>query len=778
MEEKRLPVIPLRGVTVFPNMVVSFSIGRKKSLEAVSRSSKDYNGYIYVVSQVDAKIENPTEDDIYRVGCVAVVKQTLKLPGDITHIIVEGVDRAAIEDYELRNDCDYATVRTIAQDREYYDPIEIEAAMRSAGEIFEEYTKVDTKGYTTETVNNVLSTRLPGQMADLMAAGSIFNVEQRQQLLETLDPMLRLQRISSILSEEIMILKLKSDIDAKVKSKLEKTQKEYYLREQLKVIQEELGDKDGIQAMVEEYKERLEGKNMPKEAHDVCLREINRLEKLQLTSPEANVVRQYVETVLDLPWSEKSEDNYDIVKAKEVLERDHYGMEKVKDRVLEYIAVRAMAPDSETPIICLVGPPGVGKTSIAKSIAEAVNKKYVRMSLGGVKDESEIRGHRKTYVGAMPGRILDAMKKAGTINPLVLLDEVDKLSSSYSGDPAAALLEVMDSKQNFAFRDHYLEIPYDLSKVMFICTANDLGTIPTPLRDRMEIIQLSSYIDEEKKHIAMNYLYPKQLENHGLTKSKLKINEAAMIALIDGYTKEAGVRQLEREIGALCRKATKIMVEEGKKSITISPKNLEKYLGRVKYKTDKKYDEPQIGIVRGLAWTSVGGETLSVEVNTMKGEGKFVLTGNMGDVMKESAQAAMSYIRANADKLKVEESFHKEVDVHIHIPEGAVPKDGPSAGITMATAMVSALTKVPMRSDVAMTGEITIRGRVLPIGGLKEKVIAAKRAGIIKVLVPFENEVDLKEIPDEVKDGLEFVLVKEMDEVLKETVKGGESVWK
>ncbi|MBQ2752553.1 MAG: endopeptidase La [Firmicutes bacterium] len=777
MTERRLPVIPLRGITVFPNMVVSFSIGRKKSLAALTESA-DYNGYLFLIAQVDAKIENPTEEDLYSMGCVAKVKQTIKLPGDVTHLIVEGVERAVMLEYQRGVKCDYAAIKTVPQDREDYDKAEIDAVMRAAAEVFDEYTKVDTKGYTAETVTNVISTELPGQMADLMTAGSIFKVEQRQQLLETLDPIKRLEMVVQYLSYELEVLKLKNDIDSKVKAKLEKAQRDYYLREQLKVIQEELGDKDGIQAMIDEYTERLNNKNMPEEAYNVCSREINRLEKLQLTSPEANVVRQYVELILDLPWSEKSDECYDIKKASEILERDHYGMEKVKERVLEYIAVREMSPESEAPIICLVGPPGVGKTSIAKSIAEAVNRKYVRMSLGGVKDESEIRGHRKTYVGAMPGRIIESMKKAGTTNPLLLLDEVDKLSASYSGDPGAALLEVMDSKQNFAFRDHYLEIPYDLSNVMFICTANDLSTIPGPLRDRMEIIELSSYIDEEKKHIAMKYLYPKQVANHGLTKSKLKISEAAIIEVINGYTKEAGVRQLERAIGSICRKAARIMLEEGKKSCSVSPKNLETYLGRVKYKNKKKNDKPQAGIVRGLAWTSVGGETLSIEVNTMKGEGKFVLTGNMGDIMKESAQAAISYIRANADSFKIENDFYKTTDIHIHIPEGAVPKDGPSAGITMASAMVSALTGVPVREDVAMTGEITIRGRVLAIGGLKEKVIAAKRAGITKVIIPNENEGDLTEIPDEVKDGLEFVPVGCMNEVLDNIIVEGESVWR
>lgn len=777
MSEKRLPVIPLRGMTVFPNMVISFSVGRKKSLDSLVEAAA-FNNHAFLVSQKDSKQEDPQEEDLYKIGCIAKINQTLALPGGLTHIIVEGIERAKIMFYEYGENCDFAVVDTIAQDNDSYDEIFTDALMRSAAEVFDEYTKADSKGYSSETVLNVISSDRPGQMADLMAAGTIFKPSQRQTLLETTDPIKRLELTVKYLSYELEVIKIKAELDNKVKAKLEKSQKEYYLREEIKVIQEELGDKDGVQAMTDGYRERLEKKTMPKEAYDACLREINRLDKLQLTSPEANVARQYIELILDLPWSEKTKECYDIKKASKILERDHYGLEKVKERVLEFIAVRDIAPESETPILCLVGPPGVGKTSIAKSIAEAVNRKYVRMSLGGVKDESEIRGHRKTYVGSMPGRIIESMKKAGTVNPLILLDEVDKLSTSYSGDPGAALLEVMDSKQNFAFRDHYLEVPYDLSNVMFICTANSLDTIPAPLKDRMEIITLSSYIDEEKLHIAMKYLYPKQLKDHGLTKRSLKISEEAMIKIINGYTREAGVRQLERVIASLCRKTAKLMLEENKKSCTVTAENIEDYLGKIKYKPENESKEPQIGVVRGLAWTSVGGVTLSVEVNTMKGSGKIVLTGNMGDVMKESASAAISYIRSDADKFNLDEDFYKDTDIHIHIPEGATPKDGPSAGITMATAAVSALTNTPVRNDVAMTGEITIRGRVLPIGGLKEKVIAAKRAGINTVILPYDNTADLNDVPEDIRNGMDFIFARDMHDVLNNVSAEGKSVWK
>ena len=777
MSEKRLPVIPLRGMTVFPNMIISFSVGRKKSLNALAAAAS-FDNYAFLVSQRDAKQEEPEEQDLYKIGCVAKINQNIALPGGLTHIVVEGIVRGKVLFFEDGAKCDFAVIDTIYQDRDSYEGVEADALMRSAMEIFDEYTKNDSKGYNSETVLNIVSSDRPGQMADLMAAGTIFKPSQRQTLLETTDPLKRLELTVKYLSYELELLKIKAEIDNKVKARMEKAQREYYLREEIKVIQEELGDKDGVQVITDGYRDMLSKKTMPKDVYDACTREINRLDKLQLTSPEANVARQYIELILDLPWSEKTTECYDIKKASKILERDHYGMEKVKERILEFIAVRDIAPESETPIICLVGPPGVGKTSIAKSIAEAVNRKYVRMSLGGVKDESEIRGHRKTYVGAMPGRIIESMKKAGTVNPLILLDEVDKLSSSYSGDPGAALLEVMDSKQNFAFRDHYLEVPYDLSNVMFICTANSLDTIPAPLRDRMEIITLSSYVDEEKLHIAMKHLYPKQLKDHGLTKKNLKISKKAMVAIINGYTKEAGVRQLERVIASVCRRAAKIMLEDDKKSCTVTEKNIEEYLDRVKFKPENEPKDPQIGVVKGLAWTSVGGVTLSVEVNTMKGTGKIVLTGSMGDVMKESASAAISYIRSNSDKFKLNEDFYKDTDIHIHIPEGATPKDGPSAGITMATAVLSALTKTPVKNDTAMTGEITIRGRVLPIGGLKEKVISAKRTGINAVIMPYDNRADLNDVPEDIRSGMDFVFAKTMDDVINNITAEGESVWK
>jgi ATP-dependent Lon protease len=615
-------------------------------------------------------------------------------------------------------------------------------------------------------------------LSDVIAAGIVIGAERKQKLLECIDPIERLGEVIKILDQEVKILKLKAELEEKVKSRVEESQREYYLREQMKVIQEELGDKDGIQALSDGYKHLAGEKQLPDYAKKIVVKEADRLAKMSVTAPEANIIRSYVEHILELPWVEKTEEIFDINVSQKILEADHYGLEKVKERILEYLAVRENTRKNSATIICLVGPPGVGKTSIAKSIAKATGREYVRMSLGGVKDESEIRGHRRTYLGAMSGRIINAVKQAKTINPLVLLDEVDKLSISMNGDPSAALLEVLDSEQNNTFRDHYLDMPYDLSKILFICTANDVSKIPGPLKDRMEIISLSSYTLDEKVNIAMHHLYPKQLKANGLKKSQLKIDEETLAFIIEGYTREAGVRGLERTIAKLCRKVVKEIVSGEKKSIKITKKNVEKYLGNVIVRHLAANDKPQAGIVRGLAWTATGGETLQVEVNTMKGTGKFEVTGNMGDVMKESAKAAITYIRSEADKINVHSDFYKDTDIHIHIPEGAVPKDGPSAGITMATAMVSALTGAAVRNDVAMTGEITIRGRILAIGGLKEKIIAAKQAGIKKVIVPFDNKRDLSEIPESIKNGMEFVFAKEMDEVFNNAIAEGENIWR
>ncbi|MBQ4347727.1 MAG: endopeptidase La [Firmicutes bacterium] len=773
----KIPMIPLRGVVVFPNMVTSISVGRKKSLDSLEKAMAS-NELVYFVAQRNPDVQSPKARDLCSMGTVARVKQVLKLPGNLTHVIVEGLYRGLLIDTPEQEDAYYANIVEVAQDLPLPITEKTEALMRLSLDYYERYMKMAPKFTGAETVVNVLSAEKPGQMADIMATTMSIRQEEKQIILELSDPVERLKAVVEILHSEINVLSIKQEIDEKVKKKIDKSQREYYLKEQMKVIREELGEDEDPADEAEELREKLKKAKLSPESREHILREIDRLEKLSSSSPEANVIRTYVEYVLSLPWNKKTKENNDITRAEAVLEADHYGLEKVKERIIEFLAVKQNVELKNAPIICLLGPPGVGKTSVAKSVARAVNRKYVRMSLGGVKDEAEIRGHRRTYVGAMAGRIIDAIKRAGSSNPLILLDEVDKLSSSYSGDPASALLEVLDSEQNVAFRDHYLEIPYDLSDVLFICTANGADTIPAPLLDRMELIELSSYTADEKMNIAKKHLYPKQLKKHGLNKNKLKINEAAFDEIISGYTKEAGVRKLERLIERICRKAVKTIVEGERKSISVTPKNLEEYLGKPKYRHEKIYKDPQKGIVRGLAWTRAGGETLSIEVNTMKGAGKFVLTGNMGDVMKESAKAAISYIRSQADDLKLDKDFYKETDIHIHIPEGAVPKDGPSAGITMATAMLSALTGAYVRNDVAMTGEITIRGRVLPIGGLKEKIIAAKRAGITKVIVPYENRSDLEEIPESIKENIEFVLAREMSDVLDNALADGESVWR
>lgn len=773
----KLPLIPLRELTVFPNMIISFAVGREKSMDALEVAmGKDE--IVFLVTQKDARTLDPVKKDLYEIGTIAKVKQVLKLPGNLTHIIVEGVKRGKLIDF--LSDEKYPLVE-IQEFEQYSDKAvtdDAEAKMRVASDTFDEYNKMNTRQNRNEAIINILSAVNPGQMADVIAAGMVLKPEQKQALLEIVDPDERLEEILGILIHELSVLRLKKEIEEKVKDRVDKTQKEYFLREQIKVIQEELGDKDGIQAEVDAFKQKLSEKKLPTDTETMVTKEINRLSKIPVSSPESNVIRNYLDCILDLPWNEVTKEKFDLQKAEKILNEDHFGLEKVKERILEFLAVRQNVPKLHSPIICLVGPPGVGKTSIARSIAKSLNRKYVRMSLGGVKDEAEMRGHRKTYVGAMPGRIINAMKQAQTINPLMLLDEVDKLSSSYNGDPASALLEVLDAEQNHSFRDHYIEAPYDLSQVLFICTANSLEPISAALRDRMEIVSLSGYTPEEKVSIAQKHLYPKQLKKHGLKKNQLKLSKDVFQLMIDNYTRESGVRQLERVIGDVCRKTVKLLLSNDKKQISITCETLEDFLGRKKFKFDSIENEPQIGAVKGLAWTQSGGDTLSIEVNVMKGDGKFELTGSMGDVMKESAKAAISYIRAQSDAFKLDEDFYKMKDIHIHIPEGAVPKDGPSAGITMATAMISALTGAHVRNDVAMTGEITIRGHVLAIGGLKEKVIAAKRAGIKKIILPHTNKKDLEELSEQVKTGIEFVFAREIKDVLDNALVKGESVWK
>lgn len=779
MSNIKFPVIPLRGMTVFPNMVANITVGRERSVAALEAAGKK-DEIVFLVLQKDSEVNEPRFSELYNIGTAARVKQVLKLPGDNAHVIVEGISRGRLESLHEEEDCVYAEISYAERkDREdYSENIHVLALMEAASDKFEEHTRLNGKNSSFDAVVNVVSAKTPGVLADIITAALNIGFEEKQELLEILEPVPRLESVIQILNRQVEVLKVKAEINAKVKAKMEENQREYYLREQLKIISEELGDKDGIKAVSEGFKKAAEERKLPDYVINVINKESDRLSKMSIATPEANVIRNYVEFILDLPWNEASEEIFNLKKSAEILEEDHYGLTKVKERIIEYLAVRQNTKETGATIICLAGPPGVGKTSIAKSVAKATGRNYVRMSLGGVKDESEIRGHRRTYVGAMSGRILNVVRQAKTINPLILLDEVDKLSVSYNGDPASALLEVLDGEQNNNFRDHFLEIPYDLSKVLFLCTANDVGKIPIPLRDRMEIIYISSYTSNEKVHIAMEHLYPKQLKLAGLKKGQLKIDEETMAYIIENYTKEAGVRSLERTIEKVCRKAVKEIISNEKKSVKITKKNIEKYLGKVVVRPLCVNEKPQVGIVRGLAWTSVGGDTLEVEVNAMKGSGKIELTGNMGGVMKESAKAAVTYLRSVSENLKLDTEFYKNTDIHIHIPQGAVPKDGPSAGITMATALVSALTKVPVRNDVAMTGEITITGRVLAIGGLKEKTLAAKYAGITTVILPEDNKSDLEEIEDEIKDGLKFVLVKNVNEVFQEAVIEGESIWK
>ena len=783
MEEKittKLPLIPLRGFTVFPDMTTSLPIGREKSLEALEYATK-HDTPVFLITQKNPSVQDPQRGDLYDIGTIARVKQVLKLPGAFNHIIVEGEKRGKLVQCMEEDACNYGDVIEIEQDFEGELSSEEEALMRVGAECFGEYATVTRSKNSTELLlaaAEATEAKQPGKLADIIASVLETSSERKQSLLELVTPMQRLHMVIQIMNHEIEILNIKKQLEDSVRKKLDKTQKEYFLKEEMKLIQEQLGDKDGVNADAEAFRQKLLEKNPPNEVKEAVEKEINRMVKIPVTSPEYNVSRSYIETILSLPWKEKTKYKLDLKRAENVLNQDHYGLEKVKQRILEHLAVRKMAPKTNSTILCLVGPPGVGKTSIAKSIAKALNLKYVRMSLGGIRDEAEIRGHRKTYVGAMPGRIIAGMKQAGTINPLMLLDEVDKLSKSFQGDPSSALLEVLDAEQNSTFRDHYVELDYDLSEVFFICTANSIDTIASPLRDRMEIIQLSSYTGLEKKHIALEHLLEKQKKRHGLKKDQFTLSEDAAEQIIAHYTKEAGVRQLERVIGSLCRKAVKAIVDKEKTSLCVTAEQLEELLGAKKFLFDPIYDTPQIGIVRGLAWTQLGGDTLSIEVNTMAGTGKLELTGNIGKVMQESAKAAMSYIRSQSHRFNIEEGFYKEKDVHIHIPEGAVPKDGPSAGITMAMAMLSALTGAKIRNDVAMTGEITLRGRVLPIGGLKEKVLAAKKAGVTKVILPKQNEKDLKELETPIKENITFVLAKTMEDVISEAVAEGEKIWK
>lgn len=762
-ERKHIPLIPLRGLTVFPNMIIHFDVGRDKSLKAIEAAMvKDE--YVLLVTQKNTMQENPNHEEIYDIGTIVKIKQIVKQKPPIIKVLVEGIKRARV--LEVANGQYLEAYIEEIEEKEAEDTPETEALMRSVGELFERYAGLNTK-LSMEMVYSILGASSPLEIMDLIVANIPLEVTRKQEILECLEPTQRMYKVLEVLESEVEILELQKEIQGKVKDNIDQLQKEYYLREQLKVIQEELGEKDGVKADVEQYRAKMEELELSEEVKDKLEKEIGRLLKVPSSSPESGMIRSYIESLLALPWSYVTEENIELDHAETVLERDHYGLEEVKERILDFLSVRKFTETIGVPILCLVGPPGVGKTSIARSIAEATGRNYVRISLGGVRDEAEIRGHRRTYVGAMPGRFANALSEAGSSNPLMLLDEVDKMMSDFRGDPAAALLEVLDSAQNHSFRDHYLEVPLDLSKVLFVATANTLSTIPRPLLDRMEIIEVNSYTPIEKIEIADRYLVPKEMKKHGLNKKSFKISKDAINYVIEHYTREAGVRNLERQIGTLCRKATREMLRENKKSVTINTKKVQNYLGAEKVTYKEKNAKPQVGVVRGLAWTAVGGDTLSIEVNVMDGKGIFELTGNMGNVMKESAKAAMSYIRSKAPALGLSKDFYKQIDIHIHIPEGAVPKDGPSAGITMATAIISALTNKKVRNDIAMTGEITIRGRVLAIGGLKEKILAAKRAGIFEVIVPKENEKNIQEISSDVLDDVTVIYAETMDDVLK-----------
>ncbi|MGN7939640.1 endopeptidase La [Metabacillus sp. 22489] len=758
-----VPLLPLRGLLVYPTMVLHLDVGRDKSVQALERAMMDEN-IIFLSTQKEIAIDEPKKEDIYEVGTLTKIKQMLKLPNGTIRVLVEGLERGEIQRF-VEEDEYYSVEVAIYKDPEAKS-VEEEALMRTMLEYFEQYIKLSKK-VSSETYATVSDINEPGRMADIITSHLPLKLKEKQEVLETLDIKERLNKVISIIHNEKEVLQLEKKIGQRVKRSMERTQKEYYLREQMKAIQKELGYKEGKAGEVTTITERIEQAGMPENVKVVALKELERYEKIPSSSAESAVIRNYIEWLLSLPWTKATEDRLDINIAEQILDEEHYGLEKVKERVIEYLAVQQLTKSLKGPILCLAGPPGVGKTSLARSVAKSLNRNFVRISLGGVRDESEIRGHRRTYVGAMPGRIIQGMKKAGTINPVFLLDEIDKMSSDFRGDPSSALLEVLDPEQNHSFSDHYIEETYDLSKVMFIATANNLATIPGPLRDRMEIITIAGYTELEKVHIAKDHLLPRQLEEHGLKKSHLQIREDAILSIIRYHTREAGVRSLERQLAKICRKAAKLIVKAERKKIIITDKNLQDFLGKNIFHYGQAELEDQVGVATGLAYTTVGGDTLSIEVSVAPGKGKLILTGKLGDVMKESAQAAFSYIRSRAEELKIDGDFHEKNDIHIHVPEGAVPKDGPSAGITMATALISALTKRPVRKEVGMTGEITLRGRVLPIGGLKEKSLSAHRAGLTKIIIPKENEKDLDDIPESVRNDLTFVLVSHLDEVLK-----------
>lgn len=764
--KRTLPLLPLRGILVFPYMIIHLDVGREKSVKALEAAMLAER-QIVLATQMDAQIDTPTPEEIYRCGTVAEIKQLLKLPGGTIRVLVEGLRRARIESYLETEDFFQVEVSEAVEDVQATPAVE--AYKRNMVEAFEKWAKLSKK-IPPETLVSVLSINESGRLADLIASHLALKLEDKQMLLEALDVEERLEKLCDILARELEILELEKKISGQVRKQMEKTQKEYYLREQMKAIQKELGDKDERMAEVEEYRRRLAALELPKETADKIAKEIDRLEKMPSMTAETAVLRNYLDWVLVLPWKEETEDLLDITAAETILNEDHYGLEKVKERILEYLSVRQLTESMKGPILCLVGPPGVGKTSLARSVARSLGRKFVRISLGGVRDEAEIRGHRRTYVGALPGRIIQGMRTAGSKNPVFLLDEIDKMNADFRGDPSSALLEVLDPEQNNTFSDHYVELPFDLSKVLWMVTANVLHSIPRPLLDRMEVIHLAGYTEEEKLEIAKQYLLSKQLKENGLKPSKLNVPEKVLVRLIREYTREAGVRGLERTIATLCRKAARQIVQNRKKSIRVTEKNLETYMGIPRFRQSPAEKKNQIGVSTGLAWTEVGGDVLPVEVSVLNGKGALLLTGKLGEVMRESAQAGVSYIRSRVEELGIDEEFHAKKDLHIHLPEGAIPKDGPSAGITMATAVISALTGRAVRGDLAMTGEITLRGRVLPVGGVKEKVLAAHRLGIRTIILPKENRRDLEDIPADIRKELRFVEVEHMDEVLKEAL--------
>ncbi len=764
-----VPLLPLRGLLVFPSMVLHIDVGRNRSVAALEQAMLE-DQMILLVTQKEMHDEQPEEQDLYAIGTMAYVKQMLKLPNGTLRILVEGVARASWKNYHALEN--YTLVDIDVKEDLLDKDVETQALMRTLLTYFEKYAKSSNK-ITAETINTVADIEEPGRLADIIASHLPFKIADKQEVLEMLNVKKRLDHLIIRLHDEQEVLDLEKKINSKVKQSMERTQKEYYLREQMKAIQTELGDREGKTGEVAELRKSIDESGMPESTKEVALKELDRYEKIPSASAESGVIRNYIDWLISLPWTNATEDRMSIDHAENILNRDHAGLEKVKERVLEYLAVRQLKNSLRGPILCLAGPPGVGKTSLARSIAESLDRKFIRISLGGVRDESEIRGHRRTYVGAMPGRIIQGMKKAGTINPVFLLDEIDKMSNDFRGDPAAAMLEVLDPAQNNTFSDHYIEETYDLSNVLFIATANDLSSIPGPLLDRMEVISIAGYTEIEKAQITNNHLIPKQLKEHGLKKTQVVIKDEAVIDIIRYYTREAGVRGLERQIATLCRKIAKIIVSGEKKRVTVNSKSLQELLGKHRFRYGQAEKENQVGVATGLAYTTVGGDTLQIEVSLTPGKGKLQLTGKLGDVMKESAQTALSYVRTKMEQLQVDPEYFDTHDIHIHVPEGAVPKDGPSAGITMATAIVSAILNRPIRREVGMTGEITLRGRVLPIGGLKEKTLSAHRAGLTTIICPKDNERDIEDIPDSVREQLTFKLVSSADEVLAYALDGG-----